>query len=63
MFQSLNQYFDLDGNGTTVGREVTAGLTTFLAMAYITVVNPLILTDAGMDFGGVIVATCCAYAL
>ncbi|MAW47314.1 MAG: guanine permease, partial [Gammaproteobacteria bacterium] len=51
MFQSLNQYFDLDGNGTTVGREVTAGLTTFLAMAYITVVNPLILTDAGMDFG------------
>ena len=63
MFQSLNQYFDLDGNGTTVGREVTAGLTTFLAMAYITIVNPLILTDAGMDFGGVFVATCCAAAL
>ena len=63
MFQSLNQYFDLDGNGTTVGREVTAGLTTFLAMAYITVVNPLILADAGMDFGGVFVATCCAAAL
>jgi AGZA family xanthine/uracil permease-like MFS transporter len=39
-----------------------AGLTTFLAMAYITVVNPSILSDAGMDFGAVFVATCIAAA-
>eukprot|EP00903_Cladosiphon_okamuranus_P004433 g4431.t1 len=40
-----------------------AGTTTFLAMAYITVVNPGILSDAGMDFGAVFVATCLAAAL
>jgi len=39
-----------------------SGLTTFLAMAYITVVNPSILADAGMDFGAVFVATCIAAA-
>jgi AGZA family xanthine/uracil permease-like MFS transporter len=39
-----------------------AGLTTFLAMVYITVVNPSILSDAGMDFGAVFVATCIAAA-
>ncbi|NCF44225.1 MAG: NCS2 family permease [Proteobacteria bacterium] len=58
----LNTYFDLAGRGTTVSRELNAGLTTFLAMAYITVVNPLILSDAGMDFGAVFVATCTAAA-
>ena len=58
----LNDYFDLAGRGTTVPRELNAGLTTFLAMAYITVVNPLILSDAGMDFGAVFVATCTAAA-
>ena len=58
----LNDYFDLVGRGTTVSRELNAGLTTFLAMAYITVVNPLILSDAGMDFGAVFVATCTAAA-
>ncbi len=42
--------------------ESVAGLTTFLAMAYITVVNPSILADAGMDFGAVFVATCIAAA-
>jgi AGZA family xanthine/uracil permease-like MFS transporter len=39
-----------------------SGLTTFLAMAYITVVNPSILSQAGMDFGAVFVATCIAAA-
>ena len=60
--RSLDQYFGLTDHGTTVSREALAGLTTFLAMAYITVVNPLILSDAGMDFGAVFVATCCAAA-
>ncbi|MEM6709370.1 MAG: NCS2 family permease, partial [Pseudomonadota bacterium] len=39
-----------------------AGLTTFLAMAYITIVNPAILSETGMDFGAVFVATCLAAA-
>ena len=62
MQKSLDQYFGLNEHGTTLSREALAGLTTFLAMAYITVVNPLILSDAGMDFGAVFVATCCAAA-
>ena len=62
MEKSLDQYFRLTEHGTTLSREALAGLTTFLAMAYITVVNPLILSDAGMDFGAVFVATCIAAA-
>jgi adenine/guanine/hypoxanthine permease len=46
-----------------VRTEVLAGATTFLAMAYIIVVNPGILSEAGMDFGAVFVATCVAAAL
>jgi len=43
---SLAEFFDLDGHDTDVGTEVTAGATTFLAMAYIVVVNPSILAPA-----------------
>lgn len=59
----LDKYFQLSANGTRIRTEAVAGLTTFLAMAYITIVNPLILSDAGMDFGAVFVATCVAAAL
>ncbi len=59
----LNQFFDLSAHQTTVRKELVAGLTTFLAMAYITVINPAILSDAGMDFGAVFVATCIAAAV
>lgn len=58
----LRRYFDLDRHDTTVQVESVSGLTTFLAMAYITVVNPSILSQAGMDFGAVFVATCIAAA-
>lgn len=58
----VRRYFDLDAKGSTVRVESIAGLTTFLAMAYITVVNPSILSQAGMDFGAVFVATCLAAA-
>ncbi len=54
----LQKLFDLRGHGTTVGTEVFAGFTTFLTMAYIVVVNPLILGDAGLPVAGVAVATC-----
>ncbi len=60
---ALDRYFGLTRHGTTVRTEVVAGLTTFLAMAYIIVVNPAILGDAGMDGGAVFVATCLAAAL
>ena len=59
----LNSYFKLAEHGTNVRTEVIAGVTTFLTMAYITFVNPLILSDAGMDFGAVFVATCIAAAV
>jgi AGZA family xanthine/uracil permease-like MFS transporter len=59
----LNSYFKLSEHGTTVRTEVLAGVTTFLTMAYITFVNPAILSDAGMDFGAVFVATCVAAAI
>ncbi|MEM8942722.1 MAG: NCS2 family permease, partial [Pseudomonadota bacterium] len=63
MQQLLEQQFAIRQHGSSVQRELTAGFTTFLAMAYITVVNPAILSDAGMDFGAVFVATCLAAAL
>ncbi|MFS8514661.1 MAG: NCS2 family permease, partial [Planifilum fulgidum] len=49
--------FGLKERGTTVRTEILAGMTTFLTMAYIVVVNPAILEQAGMDFGAVFVAT------
>lgn len=59
----LESYFRLKDHGTTVRIEVVAGLTTFLTMAYIVFVNPMILGDAGMDKGAVFVATCVASAI
>ncbi|MBY0431045.1 MAG: NCS2 family permease, partial [Rhodospirillales bacterium] len=59
----LERYFSLTENGTTPQREVVAGVTTFLTMAYIIFVNPSILKDAGMDQGAVFVATCLAAAV
>ena len=59
----LDQTFQITANGSSVRTELLAGVTTFLAMAYIIVVNPAILSNAGMDFGAVFVATCLAAAL
>lgn len=53
----LNKFFKLEELGTNVRTEFTAGLTTFLAMAYILFVNPDILGAAGMDKGAVFTAT------
>ena len=49
--------FNLKQNGTDVSTEIMAGLTTFFAMAYIIVVNPSILSQAGMEWGAVFLAT------
>ncbi|AXE18220.1 NCS2 family permease [Runella rosea] len=53
----LQRYFSLVQNGTTVRTEVIAGLSSFLATMYIIVVNPTILSQSGMPFGGVLTAT------
>ncbi|OPY85500.1 MAG: Guanine/hypoxanthine permease PbuO [Smithella sp. PtaU1.Bin162] len=53
----LEKFFDLEKNGTTVKTEILAGIATFLTMAYIIVVNPGILKNAGMPFSGVLFAT------
>ncbi|MBM0067561.1 NCS2 family permease [Alkalicoccobacillus gibsonii] len=53
----MDRFFGLTEKGTTIKREAIAGLTTFLAMAYILGVNPMILGDAGMDVNAVFVAT------
>jgi AGZA family xanthine/uracil permease-like MFS transporter len=50
----LTRYFSLEANETTIQHEVLAGVTTFLTMVYITVVNPSILSETGMDFGAVL---------
>lgn len=54
------KFFKLSEHGTNVKTEILAGFTTFMTMAYILIVNPLILSDAGMDFGAVFTATALA---
>ncbi len=59
----LERLFKLSDNKTTFRTEVLAGVTTFLTMCYIIIVNPLILSETGMDHGAVFVATCLAAAI
>ncbi|WP_148253834.1 NCS2 family permease [Aidingimonas lacisalsi] len=63
MKRLLNDHFKLDEHGTSIRTEVIAGITTFLTMAYIIFVNPSILSEAGVDYGAVFVATCLAAAI
>ena len=53
----MERFFKLKQNGTSIGKEVIAGLTTFFAMAYIIVVNPNMLAQTGMEWGAVFLAT------
>tara|TARA_B100001540_G_scaffold74507_1_gene67265 strand:+ start:288 stop:1574 length:1287 start_codon:yes stop_codon:yes gene_type:complete len=59
----LDNYFEYKKHKTDFKTEVTAGVSTFLTMAYIMFLNPVILSDGGFDFGGVFTATACATAL
>ena len=59
----LERIFHLRENDTTIRREMLAGLTTFMTMAYVVVVNPRILSEAGMPVEGVLFATCISAAL
>lgn len=60
MFERL---FKLNASGTNVRTEIMAGITTFLTMSYIIIVNPSILSTTGMEHGAVFVATCLAAIL
>lgn len=59
----LQRVFHLEENLTTVRRELLGGLTTFMTMAYVVVVNPRILAESGMPLEGVLFATCISSAL
>lgn len=53
----MEKFFKLKENNTDAKTEFIAGLTTFMTMAYILIVNPSILSAAGMDQGAVFTAT------
>ena len=53
----MEKFFKLKENGTSVSTELMAGLTTFFAMSYIIIVNPSILSQSGMEWGAVFLAT------
>ena len=55
--ESLKKYFLFDERKTNLRTEILAGITTFLSMAYIVIVNPSMSGDGGINFGGVYIAT------
>ena len=59
----MDKYFNYRKHKTDFKTEVIAGVSTFLTMAYIMFLNPIILADGGFDFGGVFTATALATAL
>jgi AGZA family xanthine/uracil permease-like MFS transporter len=59
----LNQIFKLKQAGTSIRTEIIGGITTFMTMSYIIFVQPAVLSQLGMDFGAVMMATCLASAL
>jgi AGZA family xanthine/uracil permease-like MFS transporter len=63
MKQLLDRIFKLQENGTTITTELRGGLITFMTMSYIIFVQPAVLSQAGMDFGAVMTATCIASAV
>lgn len=56
-------FFDLRGRGTSIPVEIGGGVTTFLTLSYIIFVQPILLSECGMDPRAVMVATCVASAL
>ena len=59
----LNRIFKLKQAGTNIRTEVIGGITTFMTMSYIIFVQPAVLSQLGMDFGSVMMATCFASAI
>ena len=63
MKQTLELIFKLHDNNTTIKKELLAGFTTFITMAYIIFVNPQMMSASGMDQGAIFVGTCLAAAI
>ena len=63
MKQTLELIFKLHDNNTTIKKELLAGFTTFITMAYIIFVNPQMMAASGMDQGAIFVGTCLAAAI
>ncbi len=61
--QFLDRYFKITEQGSDIVKETRAGLVTFLTASYIIFVQPAILSQAGMDFGAVMTATCISSAI
>lgn len=59
----FDRYFELSSFGTNIKTEVLAGISTYLSLAYIFIVNPAILSQAGMDVSAVLFATVFASGL
>ena len=63
MLKRLEAYFEFQRLGTSWRTEILAGITTFLTMAYIVLVNPAILHETGMPLAAVTAATCLSAAV
>lgn len=59
----LERWFKLSANNTTVTTEIMAGITTFVTMSYIMFLNPIIMSNSGMPFDGLFLATCIGAAI
>ena len=54
---ALEKFFSTELNNTTIQKEILAGITTFITMAYIIFVNPQMMAQSGMDHGAIFVGT------
>lgn len=61
--EKLERFFEFSKHNTTAKQEIIAGITTFLTMAYIVFVNPVMLSVTGMEKGALITATCLSAAI
>lgn len=59
----IDERFEISARGSTLGRELLGGATTYVTLAYILVVQPIVLSMAGMDFGAVLTATAVGSAI
>ena len=59
----LENFFSVSEHQTSIQKEILAGVTTFITMAYIIFVNPQMMAQSGMDYGAIFVGTCLAAAV
>ena len=57
---AIEKFFAIEAHNTSIQKEILAGLTTFITMAYIVFVNPQMMAQAGMVYGAIFVGTCLA---